>query len=1180
MKLLRKLKNRRGVTLVEVLMVVALMAILLGVAMPNLIAESQDMKLTALDGYARAVAVAAQSKLYGMKNAGTAQDSAYYLLNDEAAIGVNIDTGEGPKTVNYVSNFGDEKKAEAGKKYLLSGALTDPEILQNGKIVVVYDPVTADVWEVYYGESEFPVKSLFPSVTTAFLESHRIGYYRGEGAPEPERNIGLPDFTIIWQYDDEMYLQLQMVGSPDPSLYDKNLGLEVFATIPDPNDREKEVELLLYAEGIFATDYGVTVYRDGKQEVDVKIRKDAGSLTIDKIEDNGGILRFALDSLITKNANYGEAAPYLRHQTNPDAITMADTTLYPRDTVANWFNKSTNPYLDFGKQEGLGSSGDVYDAVTSKTAITDIIHVDESIRLRVELHVLSETEDGRLATHDAAGDFVDTTRGKAQLCDFDDEHFVPMVRTSENVSPYFFALSEYQNTVTLSSMRDLNNLSYLFKTENSIDQAILSADIDGQQLQDKLIIVRHALVAKQPSIRDFWNYAVNWSAGTIDPSFFRYKEQFTLSGTRPNGGGSYKINCLRLGQSPEPGGLFTYAKNCTFRDLDIVNPLIWRNGTTRDFLLQNETSAPTDITGLRMNWNPAAAGALVGIAVNCTFENVRTYIDVSQVLKVEGTDNPNAERGNQTINQYRISGTILGGLVGIAIGSDGTETTFKNCAASALVGSDVAWPTAECIYAGGLVGLAMGSVRITDSYAASEISGYYAGGLVGGTGNGRWFFGGFPVQGDSSSGNVDESGTASGNLSLQDSFAAGNMMYNIRVGGGLIGYVGTNNTPKDTTGCYSAVHWQILPPVTYGTFEGDTQNYYLYQKEFDFPVTANVLARFTCEGDVLSLKGNGKNGIACSAQMLKTKLEAKLNAEGATKWTTVTATHKWAYTDTMYPLFVDHIGESYPFLMPAKNTVFYGVWNSSYDADDTLMKVPDFGQTFNGFYVAYYDLHLDYGSGRYVDVGSVFNFADLARKIELKDNKVHVMVKAGENTGEYVLQEDGKLVREGVEQTYVYWSRDILHPDYTYGQGIDGATKITVQNGKLDFYSAAYYVPGYNAVKGCTFCPTSPEGLSYGGIPLIWDYCGYYFTNYGNNEYNPQKYYISFKKEDGGTVEAGTAALGKAYPNAGFNTIVVNEKEFKDALHYGHITLSDKNVSLQWAEAGYFEVVDTPGTSG
>ena len=479
----------------------------------------------------------------------------------------------------------------------------------------------------------------------------------------------------------------------------------------------------------------------------------------------------------------------------------------------------------------------------------------------------------------------------------------------------------------------------------------------------------------------------------------------------------------------------------------------------------------------------------------------------------------------------------------------------------------------------------MGSVRISNSYAASEISGYYAGGLVGGTGNGSWFFGGFPVQGDSSSDNVNEFGTASGNLSLQDSFAAGNMMYNIRVGGGLIGYVGTNNTPKDTTGCYSAVHWQILPPVTYGTFEGDTQNYYLYQKEFDFPVTANVLARFECEGDVLSLKGNGNNGIACSKQML----EAKLTAGGATKWTTVTATNKWAYTDTMYSLFVDNIGESYPFLMPAKNTVFYGVWNSSYD-DDTLMTVPVFQPTFKGFYVAYYELHLDYGSGRYVDVGSVFNFADLARKIELKDNKVHVMVNAGEYYGEYVLQEDGKLVREGVEQIYVYWSRDILHPEvrgrhedgteytitpaYTYGQGIDGATKITVQNGKLDFYSAAYYVPGYNAVKGCTFCPTPPEGLNYGKIPLIWDYCGYYFTNYGNNEYNPQKYYISFKKEDGGTVKAGTAALGKEYPYAGFNTIVVNEDEFKEALHYDHITLSDKNVNIKWDQAGYFYVAD------
>ena len=65
----KKIKNKRGTTLIEVILVVALIAIMLLIAAPNVIAEKKQIDMAEMNSNARAVAVAVQSKLYGMKNA-------------------------------------------------------------------------------------------------------------------------------------------------------------------------------------------------------------------------------------------------------------------------------------------------------------------------------------------------------------------------------------------------------------------------------------------------------------------------------------------------------------------------------------------------------------------------------------------------------------------------------------------------------------------------------------------------------------------------------------------------------------------------------------------------------------------------------------------------------------------------------------------------------------------------------------------------------------------------------------------------------------------------------------------------------------------------------------------------------------------------------------------------------
>ena len=1149
---IKKLKNRRGTTLIEVLLVVALMLILLGIAMPDLISESRAIKFAGMNDNARAVAVAVQSKLYGLKNRGTAVGSDYWTLNEKAAkeIDADISIGGVDKTVKYIANFGENGKS--GGKYL-SGAMTDSELLKKGKIVVVYDPETADVIATYYSEKPFDVETLFPVASEPYLEKNVIGSYLGYGASLPENKIGMPGFTIAWRYDDELYIELKMSGNPDISLLTKRLGLEIFAEIPDPEEVTKKADVLIYAEGMFASDYPTA---DAGQ-----IKAETTLFNLDVIQKNGGYLRFALDSMIMGNAYYGNLRSYLRHQTNPEIVSAATGLLYPRESIADWFNKTVNPYLEFGKNEGLTSES-VYNFVTGgNKPITEIIGVDKPVRLRVELHVLSDTSSGAKGSESAF------------LYAADDENVIPMKRRSQNITPYFYAYSQLDNTVTLSSMRDLNNLHYVFQSDNNISRAVLSSDIDEQQFYDKLIAVRHELRKKDKSSAVAeWGYGSTWATGSIEASYCD-KETFTLSGKNPDGG-SYAISCFRLGQSPDPGGLFKYARNCTFEDLDIVNPLVQKNGSSRAFMLQEKTEDPMYVTGINMNWGDTVSGALVGVAVNCTFRNVRAYIDPKRALLVENNDD-GTSKGRQGVTDYRVTGVVVGGLVGIAIGNEGKPTMFENCSASLLVEPEKLRSPAECVYAGGLVGLAMGQVEIKNSYAASQLSGYYAGGLVGGTGSGSWKY---------NLNSVDRGGSAYGSLSIFDSFAAGSMMYNIRVGGGLIGHAANVGT---VSGCYSAVNWKILPPVAYGTYKGDKKNFYIYQKELDFPVTANVLARFKVKGDVFSKQGADCGGIPCS----ETTLEAKLIKKGdpQSKWAKANTTRTWAWTE--YAQFDPYADlSSYPFPMPAGNTDFYGVWVRLYDEGESITEAPPaFCPEFEGFYVAYYYIDFNSAVFRFVDGGAVIS---LTRKIELtEDNEIAIKFKY-DGDKMVKLQTDGVTLEGGNE---VYWAHDVIMQDKDlFGQGADGATKISAKDGKIEFVSAAYYDPDYNAVKGSEF--RLPDGFgkddNFTGdnIPLMWDFCGYYFVNLIDPS-SPKRYYISFKTKDGRTAQPGERFIGDTHqygtpyqdgetmiiPSTprDFTTIVVNETEFKNALKYGTISLSATNVTIEWdTEDGHFYVKD------
>ena len=70
MKLLRKMKGKKGFTFVEMLIVITILAIITAVAAPGVASYTKRFKLMELDDSARAIYMAVQNKMVAMRSAG------------------------------------------------------------------------------------------------------------------------------------------------------------------------------------------------------------------------------------------------------------------------------------------------------------------------------------------------------------------------------------------------------------------------------------------------------------------------------------------------------------------------------------------------------------------------------------------------------------------------------------------------------------------------------------------------------------------------------------------------------------------------------------------------------------------------------------------------------------------------------------------------------------------------------------------------------------------------------------------------------------------------------------------------------------------------------------------------------------------------------------------------------
>lgn len=193
--------RRKGFTVAEMLIVVGVIAVLLGIAIPTVVSLSRSMQMSELDASARQIFIAAQNRLTALR----AADEVGALNLKNPVEGTPSDAGEGfdPSNLYWVSQ--DDLAADI----LLPFGSIEPEV-RAGQYVIELDPTSASVYSVFYSEETFEYAEFFAKRDTAARKNEKpvVGYYGGAAAIVPELSK-IPPIEVEIKNEEELYVLLK-----------------------------------------------------------------------------------------------------------------------------------------------------------------------------------------------------------------------------------------------------------------------------------------------------------------------------------------------------------------------------------------------------------------------------------------------------------------------------------------------------------------------------------------------------------------------------------------------------------------------------------------------------------------------------------------------------------------------------------------------------------------------------------------------------------------------------------------------------------------------------------------------------------------------------------------------------------------------------------------------------------